>query len=78
MVWIWEGGKVERIWEELEEGKSWSEYFVQKLLSIKNGGIYRKQGMGDKNMRERDGWAGGKTQWESNERDILIKGDIMG
>lgn len=34
--------------------------------------------MGDENMRERDGQVGKGTEWESNERDILVEVTIMG
>ena len=30
-------------------------------------------------MNENDGWSNwGRTEWESNEREILIEGNIMG
>lgn len=32
----------------------------------------------NENMREWDGGVGGEMKWESNIRDILIKGDIVG
>jgi hypothetical protein len=28
------GGEVRRIWEELEEEKTWSKYYMKKLLKI--------------------------------------------
>lgn len=34
--------------------------------------------MRDENMREWDGCVGGRTEWESNKRDILLEGAIRG